>query len=328
MARPNRKKRRDRLTDSGSYFAPDGLGSYWVVIPIGDGWIAAQRLARVNGALVVSELRVYPASERKAAVETDRSREQSKSRTAGLVPIPVEAESRESFEVFDWKTKSMTRPTGPIASETDMTNPPPGQWNPDPAVTSVPHGGLTSLLVRKVPIGAGIAAKALDDWLEAILMARPDRLGVAFAFSEQGESATSHMGDGIAATARTKPQSEAREVARKLLGWGEEISAQPTARTKAPRGQKPLDDAFLKRIADDYKKGGTSPAKWIVQKYKRGMPTVLGWIYKARKRGFLPKTKQGQIAHSADRPDWITKAKAQRLLNGESHITTTKGKGK
>ena len=34
--------------------------SYWVHVPIADGWLGAQRLAVQDGAVVVSELRVFP----------------------------------------------------------------------------------------------------------------------------------------------------------------------------------------------------------------------------------------------------------------------------
>jgi hypothetical protein len=52
-----RQKRDEKLEHA--YFAQN-QGDSWVVIPFGDGWIAAQRLAVQEGHMVVSELRVYP----------------------------------------------------------------------------------------------------------------------------------------------------------------------------------------------------------------------------------------------------------------------------
>jgi len=56
------KRTRDQKLE-GAYFAVRSNGGqvqYWVVIPVAEGWVAAQRVVAQEGGMVVAELRVFP----------------------------------------------------------------------------------------------------------------------------------------------------------------------------------------------------------------------------------------------------------------------------
>jgi hypothetical protein len=110
------KRTRDQKL-AGAYFATKrhkGRVEYWVHIPIGEGWIAAQRIAGSGGVITVSELRVFPLEKpRKAA----------------------------------------------------------GEWSGDFKT----HPGLSTPVVRRVPVGTHAVAPVVMDFVGAMLLSRPHR---------------------------------------------------------------------------------------------------------------------------------------------------------
>jgi hypothetical protein len=143
-----------------------------------------------------------------------------------------------------------------------------GEWSGSPA--SVPAGGLTTTLLRRVPTGGHVAAPVLADcfraWREAGGLPTQQRAAIPFVKA---------VADAFAFGDPPVPEPSGHE----------DVSV------RRRRGREPLADAFLRGVAADYSRlheaGHRDVAQRLAEERGANRSTVRTWIRLARARRML-----------------------------------------
>jgi hypothetical protein len=157
---------------------------------------------------------------------------------------------------------------------------------------SVPSGGVSSTLLRRLPLGGHATAPVVADFLSVCSWARTD---------------------GEALKARVERD----------LGFAP-VVGRPEPHLLLPppvtRGRKRLPEAFLRSIADDYNRLLGAGHRDVAQRLaaerglSRNQTKVRTWIRIARKRGLLQQTTMGKLPAGSPAVSRPTKRRAARPL--------------